>query len=339
VQREPNQQAGKSGHLAKFIHHPGVHCGSTALMNVLRFHGHNFSEAMCFGLAGGLDFMYVESEHLSPSRMFNGRSASLEPVLFENIGQAKTWNTSPSFPWEPMKREILAQRPVLILTDLFYLDYYETKTHFGGHAVVLAGFDEDRETAYLADTERPGLQNTSIRSLARAMSSKESFYPLQNHWMGIGPIQPFDIEQAVRQALVRNAERYLRPASPASGAEGLRLFSERLPRWDQAKDWSWCARFGYQVIEKRGTGGAAFRKLYSDFLAEAEQLPATSVLRTIHASSRMRVVADLWTSFALELKRISESETPGFHTLQSIAEHIYHEETALFREIHGLFTA
>ena len=26
-----------------------------------------------------------------------------------------------------------------------------------------------------------------------------------------------------------------------------------------ADDWQWCARFGYQVIEKRGTGGGASR--------------------------------------------------------------------------------
>ncbi len=35
-----------------------------------------------------------------------------------------------------------------------------------------------------------------------------------------------------------------------------------------AEDWQWCARFGYQVIERRGTGGGAFRLMYSRFLEE-----------------------------------------------------------------------
>ena len=36
-----------------------------------------------------------------------------------------------------------------------------------------------------------------------------------------------------------------------------------------AEDWQWCARFAYQVIERRGTGGGAFRLMYSRFLEEA----------------------------------------------------------------------
>ena len=37
---------------------------------------------------------------------------------------------------------------------------------------------------------------------------------------------------------------------------------------EQVEDWQWCARFGYQVIERRGTGGGNFRLMYSRFLAE-----------------------------------------------------------------------
>ena len=38
---------------------------------------------------------------------------------------------------------------------------------------------------------------------------------------------------------------------------------------EAAEDWQWCARFAYQVIERRGTGGGAFRLMYSRFLEEA----------------------------------------------------------------------
>ena len=34
-------------------------------------------------------------------------------------------------------------------------------------------------------------------------------------------------------------------------------------------DWQWCARFNYQTIERRGTGGGNFRLMYSRFLGEA----------------------------------------------------------------------
>ena len=42
--------------------------------------------------------------------------------------------------------------------------------------------------------------------------------------------------------------------------------------WPEATDdWRWCARFNYQVIERRGTGGANFRRMYARFLEEAYQ--------------------------------------------------------------------
>ena len=34
-----------------YVHHPGHHCGSTALRNLLAFHGAEISEEMAFGLA------------------------------------------------------------------------------------------------------------------------------------------------------------------------------------------------------------------------------------------------------------------------------------------------
>ena len=55
-----------------------------------------------------------------------------------------------------------------------------------------------------------------------------------------------------------------------SGLDAVRRFAEEAGSWPEvAEDWRWCARFGYQVIERRGTGGGAFRLMYSRFLEEA----------------------------------------------------------------------
>ncbi len=65
-------------------------------------------------------------------------------------------------------------------------------------------------------------------------------------------------------------------------------------------DWQWCARFGYQVIERRGTGGGNFRVMYSRFLEEAgfEQAELAA-----EAAAR-------WTSLADALFAASESDDP-----------------------------
>src|SRR5262249_7726308 len=61
-----------------YRHVPGHHCGSTALRNLLAFHGVQISEEMAFGLGAGACFYYVTLEDGSPTRWFNGRTARLE---------------------------------------------------------------------------------------------------------------------------------------------------------------------------------------------------------------------------------------------------------------------
>ena len=41
-----------------YTHHPGNHCGSTALRNLLAFHGVEIDEEMAFGLGAGACFFY-----------------------------------------------------------------------------------------------------------------------------------------------------------------------------------------------------------------------------------------------------------------------------------------
>jgi hypothetical protein len=47
-----------------FKHYPGVHCESSALRNVLAYHGFKFSEPMIFGLGEGLGFTYWKSNQM-----------------------------------------------------------------------------------------------------------------------------------------------------------------------------------------------------------------------------------------------------------------------------------
>jgi hypothetical protein len=51
-----------------YRHLPGHHCGSTALRNLLGFHGVELSEEMAFGLGAGASFYYLVLEEASPSR-------------------------------------------------------------------------------------------------------------------------------------------------------------------------------------------------------------------------------------------------------------------------------
>ncbi len=256
-----------------YRHIPGHHCGSTALRNLLAFHGVEISEEMAFGLGAGACFYYVTIEDASPTRWFNGRTARLEENFDELTGAAltlRTFEPGDGDAWESARSEIDSGNPVLLLTDLFYLDHYGNSAHFPGHAVVLAGYDE--EVAYLSDTGFEQLQTTRLDHLDGARHSSHPAYPLAGHmFTASGAVTPGKLRAAIPAAIERAARAMVEPEfREFSGLGAVDRLAEEAGSWPEvADDWQWCARFGYQVIERRGTGGGAFRLMYSRFLEEA----------------------------------------------------------------------
>jgi len=161
--------------------------------------------------------------------------------------------------------------------------------------------------------------------------------PLNNDHFVAGNLVPArGLAAAIPLALRRNAEQMLSPSggnpSFAYGLEGLKILAERLGHWGEAPDWKWCARFTYQVIEKRGTGGGAFRLLYQRFLEEAEEtVPA---LRPHGLSASMGQIASLWSQLAGRLKEISESDTAaGFGQAARLVSEIAAREGDFYRQV------
>ena len=111
-----------------------------------------------------------------------------------------------------------------------------------------------------------------------------------------------DPREAAGRAIARNASQMLEPPlGEFEGLPALRRFAAELRHWpDEVSDWRWSARFGYQVIERRGTGGGNFRLMYSRFLAEAGREESTLAAEA----------AGLWTALAGELLAASEAERP-----------------------------
>src|SRR3954452_2123166 len=288
-----------------YTHAPGHHCGSTALRNLLSFHGAEISEEMAFGLGAGACFYYVSLEDASPARWFNGRAARLEENFAELTGAAlelRTFEPGDGGAWEAARAEVDAGQPVLLLTDLYHLDHYGNSAHFPGHAVVLAGYDEQH--AHLSDTGFEQLQTTTrLEDLDRARHSSHPAYPLAGHmFTASGGVTQEQLREAIPAAIERATKAMV--ASELGEFSGLgavdRLAAEAGSWPEVTEDWQWCARFGYQVIEKRGTGGGAFRLMYSRFLEEAERDGAP-----LAAAAAAR-----WTGLAEAFRAASESDEP-----------------------------
>jgi len=285
-----------------FRHRPGNHCGSTALRNLLGHHGIELTEEMAFGLGAGACFYYVALEDQSPTRFINGRAGRLEEQFLELTGAPLQLETFPDADasWVAARAALDEGRPPLLLTDLYYLDHYGRSAHFPGHAVVLAGYDD--RVAYLADTAFEELQTTTLESLREARHGSHPIFPLAGHMVTLeSGGELVDLRAAIPAAVARNAGQMLNPPlGEFEGLPALRRFAAEVESWPGAvEDWRWCARFAYQTIERRGTGGGNFRLMYSRFLGEAgyEQAELCAV-----------AAAD-WSELAAALQGVSEDES------------------------------
>jgi hypothetical protein len=289
--------------VAGYRHMPGNHCGSTALRNLLAFSGTEVSEEMALGLGAGVCFYYVPLDGQSPSRFTNGRVGRLEEQFVELTGAPIALETfdGPEASWEAARATVDSGRPALLITDLYYLDHYGKSAHFPGHAVVLVGYDN--ELAYLSDTGFSDLQTTRLESLARARHGQHPVFPLSGQMFTVPEgISPGDVRAAADAAIARGASQMSDPPmGEYEGLPALRRFAAEVGHWpEQIEDWQWSARFCYQVIERRGTGGGNFRLMYSRFLAECDRDEARLAAE----------VAAGWTELAGTLLAASELEAP-----------------------------
>ena len=316
-----------------YRHLPGNHCGSTALRNLLGFHGVEISEEMAFGLGAGACFYYVVLDEHSPSRFTNGRAARLEENFLELTGVPLRLRTAadPDASWEMAKEAIDQARPMLLLTDLYYLDHYGRSAHFPGHAVVLAGYDE--ELAWVSDTAFEDLQTTSLEGLREARHSQQPIFPLEGHAIDVPEgteIDRDDLLARAPRAIERAATQMLEPPlGEFEGLPSLRRFTAEVGGWPEtAEDWQWCARFLYQVIERRGTGGGNFREMYSRFLREAGY----------GESAIAAEAAGEWTELAVAARTGSEPDQPDAEHWKAIgaaAERVLDAEERLWTALAG----
>jgi hypothetical protein len=306
-----------------YVHTPGHHCGSTALRNLLGFHGIEISEEMAFGLGAGASFYYLALDDSSPSRWFNGRTARLEESFRDLTGaalQLRTFAEGDDEAWAAARAEVDGGNPVLLLTDIYYLDHYGNSAHFPGHAVVLAGYDD--EVARLSDTAFEELQTTRLENLAKARHSGHPAYPLEGHMFTVSDaVDRAQLEAAIPQAIERAAREMVEPTwGEFAGLPAIERLAAEAGSWPEAvEDWQWCARFAYQVIERRGTGGGAFRLMYSRFLEEAARpeapLAAEAAARWTELASAFRTasesdepVASLWREIDTAADRVAKAE-------------------------------
>lgn len=308
--------------IGDWVHIPGIHCGSVTLRDVMMYFGYPWSEEMCFGVGAGLGFYYTVREDISPTRMIFVRGPEMEPTFFSLALEPMSWKHAREDALGIVKSSLERDVPVIIQTDIYYLDYYESSTHFPGHIVSVWGYDDESHEMFVADAHFEGLKRVPYDKFIEGMASQSPPNPLDYNYMAINPdrkVRP--LSEIIPEALRLNAIRMLEGRTGERGESGvglIREWSDDLPSWKDVPDWQWCARFGYQVIEKRGVGGGGFRWIYRDFLKEAERVIPD--LRDLNLSIRMNHIGNRWHEIAILLKEISENDLPDENLLRNASE-------------------
>ncbi|MFC7045974.1 BtrH N-terminal domain-containing protein [Halobacteriaceae archaeon GCM10025711] len=319
-----------------YVHAPGDHCGSASLRNLATFYDWGFDEPLCFGLGAGLGFGYYESG--PASRMIMGRNAGLESSFFDHLELAHEDRSGQDTEtaWAAVTDRLSDDVPVVLFVDLYYLGYFGTDTHFGPHTLVIVGAEGDE--VMLSDSEFDDPQRIPRADLFDAWNSEHGFTgPLTNRWLAVTDPDPgVAVPEAARRSVRRTADVMLDGGDVGWGGEGvaaIRAFADDLPDWRTFPDASWTARFAYQNVERRGTGGGAFRRLYADFLDQVASdldLPAS-------LPDRMHDVADDWTTLGRTLRDASEREGDAMaDALTDAADQTHHladREEALFTDL------
>lgn len=284
-----------------FRHVPGLHCGSTALADVWRLHGAPLSEAMVFGLGRGAFFYFWREDGPRPVRALYGRSLGLEYDACLAVDAAYTEEREPfgGRIWERLRAHVDLGRAPVAWCDVGRLPYYGAGGSFNGHRLVVAGYGEG--DALVADTHFPQLLTLPVPVLTHAMESGAP--PVMGDeatWTLFGaPARRTDaamLGAAIRQA----GARMIEDDSGFGGLDGLRAFAAEIANWSEPRLW----RAGYQFIEKRGTGGGMFRRLFLAFLREAAAWRGDLA----QVSEEVSSAAEIWSMLALEMNERSERE-------------------------------
>lgn len=330
----------------------GKHCITSALRQVFDYYNYPLSEEMIFGIGSGLSFVYI---NLEKSPMVSGRTKpfEFEKLLGERLNIDIKCKSSSKYmiASNKVKKLIDSNNPVLIYVDMAYLDYLNLgeDNHFGGHAVVLFGYDDEKRKFYISDrdnwdypitTPKGDISNdyhlVDYKELEMARSSNHRPFPANNKYLSINLNEPREITSLIiRQAIKETCDNMLDAPAKLLGLNGIEKFSKEVLKWKKFDDdklkLAGITNY-FQINADGGTGGGIFRKMYGDFLIEASH---------IFDSYRMRELGILYVDISKEWDSISDLmwqlyETGDVNLLQKISnilKDIHSRETMVLTEL------
>jgi hypothetical protein len=308
----------------------GGHCESSAMLNALGFLGYGLSEADIAGGGGAPSFLFTNDGF----PFIGGRNDRMREAFLDSadIPFTVVIPKDGDDGWDDIVSLLDRGLPVLLRVDMRYLPYlYGGKyggphMSFGWHWVCLYAIDFGSSQALVTDTERGGPCSVALADLEKARGSNTKVFPPKREyaWIEERPATwAFDPDKVTRQALAtiltnydgtdawglaqgkgdRASMRSGAPTLPLQGLAGLSAFPQALSSLHCiVKPFLLAPAYSFMAdsIERNGTGGAAFRGLFRDFLAARAQDCADPRLRSSCACilPKAEAAVQAWSALA-----------------------------------------
>ena len=308
--------------LPGFATYPTHHCVTGSLKHVYDYHGFGVSEDLLLGLGRGLGFVYFHIKGTDP--FYGGRAnvarpgeEGLEKTAGRRTGVAvESHATASARTAQAALRELLeAGEPVLVYLDMGFLPYFELPAdyHFGGHVVVVAGYDPDTGQVLVADRDRD-LHPVGWEALEQARGSRYKPFPPRHAWytFDFAAVRP-PARAEVVESIGDVCHGMLAPPIANLGVRGIRKAIRETAKWPEVLDADALRRTCFNAalfIDRRGgTGGGIFRYMYARFLAEAASITGEPRLKEM--GTELTGIGDRWERVAAAFAAAAQAGRPA----------------------------
>lgn len=313
--------------MINFVHTQSAHCESGVVANLLSHRGIKISEAMAFGIGGGIFFGYLPFVRINGLPLVTYRSAAghilkrfgkitgitMYQKRFRSIDQAMA----------ELDTALEASIPVGLQTGVFWLPYFPKalRFHFNAHNLVVYGKEGD--DYLISDPVFPGPVRCPAEDLAKARFASGALAPKGKMYYLTEAPEHLDKRSLIKNGIKSVCKMMLDTPFPLIGIKGIRFMAGRMKKWPKRLgEENANLHLGHVVRmqEEIGTGGGGFRFMYAAFLQEsAGELQDQSLL---DFASLLTSAGDNWRQFAVMAARICKDRALEGDTYFAMAEQI-----------------